>query len=156
MLKKLPLAMVATALACSLLATSGAGASQQPQAMVKIAARWIDSGQIEINLEQMSDGNWLSMAQPSQIHLAGDWVNSSTISLGAVGDVRISSQMASDNAELAVQQQRTDGSWGWRVLPAHRHLPTGYETGQWMFTSPLMLKATGPPSSTPGTASART
>ncbi len=153
MLKKLPLAMVATALACSLLATSGAGASQQPQAMVKIAARWIDSGQIEINLEQMSDGNWLSMAQPSQIHLAGDWVNSSTISLGAVGDVRISSRMASDNAELAVQQQRTDGSWGWRVLPADRRLPTGYETGQWMFTSPLMLKATGPPSSTLGAAS---
>ena len=141
----LALVVLATVLA---LATSTAGA-QEDEAEVRIAARRLDDGQLEVALQQRTDDSWGERLQPERRLVPADpatgrWLNSSALVIESVGQVRISARLGDDGRSEVALQWWTDDSWGERLLPRRRFFPTGTESGIWLVTTPVTVAATAP------------
>ena len=66
-------------------------------------------------------------------------------------EVRIVARLLDDGrTEFGLQQRRTDGSWGERLLPDVRFFPTDATVGRWLRSSPLTVTATPAPPSEGG------
>ena len=141
----LVLVVLATALA---LATSTAVA-QENEAEVRIAARRLDDGQLEVALQQRTEDSWGERLQPNRRLVPADpatgaWLDSSALAIEPVGQVRISARLRDDGRIELALEQRTEDSWGERLLPQRRFFPAATESGVWLVTTPLTVTAAAP------------
>lgn len=114
--------------------------SEPSGAEVRIAARWTGDGILEVGLQQLSEPGWENLIPRSRIAIAGGWRFSSEIGVATTGQVRISARThRGSHAELALQQQTPEGTWGWQILPTNRYLPTGGTN--WAISSPMTIHA---------------
>lgn len=120
----------------------------QAEHQVRIAARRLDDGRTEVALQQRQiDGEWADRVLPSQRFVPANapsrrWLASSPLTVGTVygvQELRIAARRYADGSvEVALQQQRTDGTWAERILPALRIIPAGVTSGRWLASSPLV------------------
>ena len=125
--------------------TTAAGG--QTERRLRIAARRHTDGRTEVALQQShGDGEWSDRMLPSQRFVAADapswrWLASSPLRVGTthgVQELRIAARRHADGSvEVALQQQRPDGAWGDRLLPARRFIPADATSGRWLASSPL-------------------
>ena len=126
------------------LATSTAGA-QASEAEVRIAARRLDSGQLEFALQQRIDDGWGERRRPDQGHFPadatpGEWLDSTALTVDSVGQVRISARLGDDGrVEFTLQQQQDDSTWGERLSAQRRFFPADTAAGTWLVTTPLAI-----------------
>lgn len=57
----------------------------------------------------------------------------------------VARKLENGKVEFALQQHRSDGSWGDRRLPSKRLLPTTATVGRWLQSTPLSVTITAPP-----------
>ena len=136
------------------LATATAGA-QDAQVELRIAAQRLDNGQLEFALQQQSDGSWGERRRPGQHNFpsdaaTGQWLDSSSLAIDVIGQVRISARLGDDGrVEFTLQQQQSDGSWGERLLAQRRFFPADTAAGIWLVTSSLTISAPVPATDNP-------
>ena len=122
---------------------------------VRIVARKLASGGIEVGLQQRrSDDSWSDRQLPEARYVPStaeirDWLASSplTLSIAVAGDVEVrivARKLANGRTETGLQQHRSDDSWSDRQLPEARYVPTTAEVGQWLASSPITLTAAQP------------
>ncbi len=135
------LVAVAAVLAGSLVAT----AQTEPQ--LRLQARILHSGRIEMALQQRLDGEqWSDRLLPARRFVPADapsrrWLESSPLAVdtsGGAQEFRIAARRHSDGrVEVALQHRRADGTWSGRILPALRFVPADVTRGRWLASSPL-------------------
>ena len=115
--------------------------------MVRIVARKLDDGRVEFALQQrQTDSTWGDRQRPRARFFpttarVGRWLASSPLE-SAAGEVRIVARRLGDGrVEFALQQRRTDSTWGDRQRPRARFFPTTARVGRWLASSPLTLSA---------------
>ena len=128
---------------------------------VRVVARRLEGSRVEFGLQQRgADGSWGERLLPSRRFLptgddVGTWLASSrlVLSVGLMAfddpgdelDVRIvARRLEGSRVEFGLQQRGADGSWGERLLPSRRFLPTGDDVGTWLASSSLSLGAAAP------------
>lgn len=126
---------------------------------VRIVARGLADGRTEFALQRDGHAYWAPAPRwedrqfptrrfvPADTHV-GRWLASSPVTLPARGYpdeaivIRIVARRLSDSRlEFALQQRRTDGLWGERLLPTRRFVPPGARVGRWLASSPLTVAA---------------
>lgn len=145
--------------------------SDQGVTEVRIVARKVAGGTIELGLEQRHAGDaWGERLLPARRHFPsgaaiGRWRSSSplTLSFAVLGNaattdgvVRIvARRLSDDDLEIGLEQHRTEDGWGERRLPAQRFFPSATPVGRWLSSSPMALTVTDgvrSPTSAPDTA----
>ena len=134
-------------LAVTIVAGVTMAAGGQTEHRLRIAARRHTDGRTEVALQQHhGEGEWSDRMLPSQRFVAADarsrrWLASSPLTVVTtygVQDLRIAARRHADGSvEVALQQQRPDGTWGDRRLPALRFIPANARSGRWLASSPL-------------------
>ena len=134
-------------LAVTIVAGVTTAAGGQTENRLRIAAQRLTDGRTEVALQQHhGDGEWRDRMLPSKRFVAADapswrWLASSPLAVGTthgVQDLRIAARRHADGSvEVALQQQRPDGTWGDRILPALRFVPADVTTGRWLASSPV-------------------
>ncbi len=134
-------------LAVTIVAGVTMAAGGQTEHRLRIAARRHTDGRTEVALQQHhGEGEWSDRMLPSQRFVAADarsrrWLASSPLTVVTtygVQDLRIAARRHADGSvEVALQQQRPDGTWGDRILPARRIIPANARSGRWLASSPL-------------------
>ncbi len=148
--------VLATAIvATSVLPAAGAASADHGESVqVRISARKLDGGRVELALQQRrADESWSSRLLPTRRFLPatttpGRWLTSSPLTIAGM-QVRISARKHDGGrVESALQQRRADESWSSRLLPTRRFLPATTAPGRWLNSSPLTpgeSAATAPP-----------
>ncbi|WP_419845680.1 peroxidase family protein [Candidatus Poriferisocius sp.] len=127
------------------MSTAGAQASEVE---VRIAARRLDGGQLEFALQKRNGRSWGERRRPDQHYFPVDlpeWLDSTALTIEAIGQVRISARLSDDGrVEFTLQQQQADTTWGERLLAQRRFFPVATSAGIWLVTSPLTISAPAP------------
>ena len=121
---------------------------------VRIVARLLDNGKIEFGLQQVQhDNSWSDRVFPRSrlfppTTSVGRWLVSSAIALSAAETVDsfaedvavriVARKLESGRVEFGLQQ-RENGSWGGRDLPARRFFPPTATVDRWLGSSTLNL-----------------
>ena len=146
-------------------------AGDQGVTEVRIVARKVAGGTIELGLQQRHPGDsWGERLLPARRYFptgaaTGRWRSSSSLTLSFAvlgsaattdGVVRIvARRLSDDDFEIGLQQHRTEDGWGERLLPAQRIFPSASPVGRWLSSSPMALTVTDgvrSPTSAPDTA----
>ena len=143
--RALPAAAVVLALVGGAIAASPAIGQEADGGEVRVVARKLSGGKVEVGLQQrQADDSWSDRHLPSARLLPtsapiGGWLASSPLTL-PVGEVRIAARrLAGGRVEFGLQQRRADDSWGDRLLPRARFLPADARTDGWLASSPVSL-----------------
>jgi alpha-tubulin suppressor-like RCC1 family protein len=120
-------------------------------AEVRIVARWVSGGRVEVALEETSQqgDRWVRTQLERRFLPAGAkvgrWLTSGAAEVGegdATAEVRITARrVAGGRVELALQVRADDGSWSQRLLPRLRFLPADSEPDRWRNSSALTAEA---------------
>ena len=120
---------------------------------VRIVARLLDNGKVEVGLQQQQNGSWSNRILPRvQLFPAtasvGSWLASSPVTLSvaestddllADATVRIVARTQADGRlEFGLQQQE-NGSWSAPMLPLRRLFPATTAVDRWFVSSMLTL-----------------
>ncbi|WP_419917745.1 hypothetical protein [Candidatus Poriferisocius sp.] len=136
-----------TALAPSTAAAQGT-TSDDTTTQVRIVARKLESGRIEFALQTANtDNTWGDRLLPQTRYLPTDaptdrWLASSPITIGTTTARIVARKLESGRIEFALQTANTDNTWGDRLLPQTRYLPTDAPTDRWLTSSPLEIRPT--------------
>ncbi|MCE2532120.1 MAG: N-acetylmuramoyl-L-alanine amidase [Acidimicrobiia bacterium] len=139
--------VVAVVAAAAVLATSLVVAAEA-EPRLRVQARVLSSGRIEVALQQRLDGGeWSDRLLPTRRFLPPStpiarWVWSTPLEVqtaAATQEMRIAARRPTGGGriEVGLQQQRFDGSWSEVILPALRVVPAGAPVGRWLASSPL-------------------
>ncbi len=134
---------VAGVLATSLVATAQTG---EPQ--IRINARILSNGRIEVALQQRpGGGDWGDRLLPARRFLppsapTGRWLWSTPLEVQAAAgprEMRIAARRPTGGGriEVGLQQRHPDGNWSEVILPSLRVVPSGAPSGRWLASSPL-------------------
>lgn len=115
---------------------------------VRIVARRVSTeGRIEFAVQERSaTGAWQERILPGRRFMAADaelgrWLVSSSIEVGAgdtTTELRVAARRVSrGRIEFGLQVRAADGSWGDRLLPRLRFMPTASALDRWRNSSPL-------------------
>lgn len=138
--------VVAAGVAAVVVASGGAAARAQESGTVRVAARQLVDGGVEVALQQHSDGSWSARLLPDQRVVpagaaAGHWWVSAPQRIDGTS-ARVAARRLSDGAiEFAVQVRQSDDSWGPRLLPERRWLRADATAGRWLVSSPVRFGA---------------
>ena len=120
-------------------------------AEVRIAARRVTGGQVEIALQEASpEGGWQVRIQLERRFLlagaeVGRWLASSAVEVGegdATAEVRVTARwLTGGRVEFGLQVRTAEGSWSQRLLPRLRFLPADSALDRWSSTSALTAEA---------------
>lgn len=133
---------VAGVLATSLVAA----ARTEPQ--LRLQARILSSGRIELALQQRPDGEqWSDRLLPEQRFVppsvpTGRWLQSTPLEVqtaAGLREMRIAARrpFGGGRIEVGIQQRHPDGTWSEVILPASRVVHSGAPAGRWLASSPL-------------------
>lgn len=135
--------------------------------MVRVVARRVDGGALEVAIQRQVGGTWDAAVFPELRFVpvdapAGRWLESSPLVVEPVGEVRVAARRAEDGRTEFAVQQHVRGVWGERLLPPRRWFPAGARAetgprrcgwpiterctlgatvGAWLETGPLQLEA---------------
>ncbi len=133
--------MVAVAMAWG----QAAAQEETPQDAVDVcltARRFLD-GRVEVALQRRSEhGACGERLLPRSRFLpvggeAGRWLVTSPVTLDGY-ELRVAARRFLDGrVEVALQRRSEDGSWGARLLPRRRFVPTVSAAGRWLSSSPV-------------------
>lgn len=140
--------LVAVITAAAVLATSLVATAQTGEPQIRLNARILAGGRIEVALQQRpGGGDWDDRLLPARRFLPrgapiARWVWSTPLEVRtATGtqEMRIAARRPTGGGliEVGLQQRRPDGTWSEVILPALRVVPTGAPTGRWLGSSPL-------------------
>lgn len=145
--RSIRVAVIAIVAAAAVLATSLVVAAQaEPQ--LRLQARILSSGRIEVALQQRLDGGeWNDRLLPARRFVppgapTGHWLWSTPLEVQTAAgpqEMRIAARRPTGSGliEVGLQQVRPDGSWSEVILPALRVVRAGAPTGRWLASSPL-------------------
>jgi len=138
---------VALIAVAGVVAASAVAVAQTAPQQVRIGARHLEDGRLEVALQQSTGADeWGERLLPEHRFVpaqarAGLWLVSSPVAVGTthgVQELRIAARRHADGrVEVALQRQHADGTWGDRILPALRFVPAGTASGRWLASSPL-------------------
>lgn len=134
------------AVACVLATSVVAAAEVEPQ--LRLQARILSSGRIEVALQQRLDGEqWSDRLLPARRFLpagapTGRWLWTTPLEVQTVAglqEMRIAARRptGAGRIEVGLQQRHPDGTWSEVILPALRVVPAGAPVGRWLASSPL-------------------
>ena len=158
----LRVAAVAIVAAAAVLATSLVVAAQaEPQ--LRLQARILSSGRIEVALQQRLDGGeWSDRLLPARRFVPTSapiarWLWSTPLEVQTAAgpqEMRIAARRPTGGGQIEVglQQRHPDGDWSEIILPALRVVPAGARTGRWLGSSPLHEPAFREQATAPGEA----
>jgi len=142
---------VALIAVAGVVAASAVAVAQTAPQQVRIGARHLEDGRLEVALQQSTGADeWGERLLPEHRFVpaqarAGLWLVSSPVAVGTthgVQELRIAARRHADGrVEVALQRQHADGTWGDRILPALRFVPAGTASGRWLASSPLAVPA---------------
>ena len=142
--------LVAALMAAVVVALGDTTAGAQESVTVRVAARQLVDGGVEVALQQLSDGSWSARLLADQRVLpagaaVGRWLVSAPLRIDGTR-ARVAARRLSDGAiEFTVQVRHSDGTWGPRLLPDRRWFPADAAVDRWLVSSPVRLAAaTGP------------
>ena len=128
-------------------APSAVGADPSIAPEVRIAARQVSEGRVELALQVRSDdGGWQQLILPQRRFLSATalvdrWRVSTAMEVGAdeaARTLRIGGRrLSSGSVEFALLVLDDAGAWSARLLPLARFLPANADQGQWRYSSPL-------------------
>lgn len=138
-------ALIATA---AVLATSLVATAQTGEPQIRIGARLLAGGRIEVAFQQRTGGgDWGDRLLPVQRFLPAGapfwrWLWSTPLEVQTAAgprEMRIAARLPAGGGriEVGLQQRRSDGSWSEVILPASRVVPAGAPAGRWLASSPL-------------------
>ena len=110
---------------------------------VRIGARWLPDGRVEVGLQVRSDdGAWSEPLLPRKRLLpAGGrkarWLSSSPITHEGTEIRVVARRFADEFVTVALRERPRSGDWSERRLPGRRVLTTRGETGVWVWSSPV-------------------
>lgn len=134
------------AVACVLATSVVAVAEVEPQ--LRLQARILSSGRIEVALQQRLDGEqWSDRLLPARRFLppsapTGRWLWTTPLEVrtaAGLQEMRIAARRptGAGRIEVGLQQRHPDGTWSEVILPALRVVPAGAPAGRWLASSPL-------------------
>ncbi|MDE0653800.1 MAG: N-acetylmuramoyl-L-alanine amidase [bacterium] len=140
--------LVALITAATVLATSLVATAQTGEPQIRINARILNSGRIEVALQQRPDGgDWGDRLLPARRFLpasapTGRWLWSTPLEVQTAAgprEMRIAARRPAGGGriEVGLQQRRSDGAWSEVILPGLRVVPAGAPEGRWLGSSPL-------------------
>ncbi|MXV90100.1 MAG: N-acetylmuramoyl-L-alanine amidase [Acidimicrobiia bacterium] len=122
-------------------------AAAQTEPQLRLQARILSSGRIEVALQQRLDGEqWSDRLLPAQRFVppgppTWHWLSSSPLEVHTAAgaqEMRIAARRpAGGRIEVGLQQRHPDGSWSEVILPSLRVAPAGAPVGRWLASSPL-------------------
>ena len=145
--RSIRVAVIAIVAAAAVLATSLVVAAQaEPQ--LRLQARILSSGRIEVAVQQRLDGGeWSDRLLPARRFVPPNlptarWVWSTPLDVQTAAgteEMRIAARRPTGGGliEVGLQQRRPDGNWSEVILPALRVVHAGAPTGRWLGSSPL-------------------
>ena len=138
-------------------ATEASDDAESTSPDVRIVARKLETGKIELALQQyQGDNTWSDELFPRArlfptTARVGTWLQSTPLEvevaesdayLVAEVDVRIVARLRSSGSiEFALQQRSDDGSWGSRQLLTNRFFPPDATAGRWLRSSVFTLES---------------
>jgi len=139
---------VALIAAVAVLATPLVAAAQTGEPQIRINARILADGRIEVGLQQRpAGGDWGERLLPAQRLVpagapTGRWLSGAPLEVQTAAgprEIRIAARrpFGGGRIEVGLQQRRADGDWSEVILPTRRVVPTGAPAGRWLVSSPL-------------------
>ena len=146
--RRLVCAAVATLLAVSSVAVVSAPAGGQESGgdvVVRIVARKVADGRVEVGLQQrLDDATWSEQVLPPRRFFpttatVGRWLVTwpTTTRDGDVVVRIVARKVADGRVEVGLQQRLDDATWSPRMLLPRRFFPTTATVGRWLGGSPL-------------------
>ena len=140
---------LAVALLCVAGVIAGTAAAAQTDDGLRILARRLADGRVELALQQRhAGGEWGQRLLPQRrfVHAdatIGHWPASSSVTIGSgdgAQEFRIAARrLADERVELALQQRHAGGEWGQRLLPQRRFVHADATIGRWLASSPVAV-----------------
>ena len=146
--------MVAALIVVGVAAPGGTAAeAQESESTVRVAARRLVDGIVEVALQQQTNGSWTARLLPERRlfpaeAVVGHWLVSTPLDIDGTGARVVARRAGGGAIEFGVQVRKPDGTWGSRLLPDRRWFPTDIEVGRWLASSPVLLAAA--PNAAPG------
>ena len=137
---------------------------------VRISARQLEDGRVEVGLQQRVDGEWGERALPRSRYFPADatvnrWLNSTPMIVSVIAtddlterptisvtpqrpndgesiEVRVAARQIKDGRVEFALQQRVDGVWGERTLPHRRYFPANAAVNRWLSTAAVTVNTT--------------
>ena len=140
--------LIALIAVAGVLATSMVAIAQTGDPLIRINARILTNGRVEVALQQRAgDGDWSDRLLPDRRFLPPStpisrWVWSTPLDVQTAAgprEMRIAARRPAGGGriEVGLQQRRSDGTWSEVILPALRVVPAGAPAGRWLASSPL-------------------
>ena len=151
--------VLALAVLCGVLAAPAAAQllTNDAEFSIRLTARIDERGRIEFGLLPPGATNapalpFARFLRAEHVVAAGGWRHSSPVSVEGgrlnfeAATVRISARATGANTvELALRQQRPDGSWSDHILPSSRFFPLNATVGRWFHSSSVFVTAAPTP-----------
>ena len=140
---------LAVALFCVAGVMAGTAAVAQTDDGLRILARRVAGGRVELALQQRhAGGEWGERLLPQRRLVPADaaigrWLAGSPVAISSgdgVQELRIAARRLVDgHMELALQQRHAGGEWGERLLPQRRFVRANATVGRWLASSPVAV-----------------